>query len=110
MKLPKQSAHKYVVEAVDKALDVLEAFGDSDGLTLNEIAKRASLNKSRAFRLLFTMSERGYVERTSDGQRYKLGTKLIEHATSFRRDAKVLAQPFMRQLQQRFNETVNLAV
>ena len=52
MKLPKESDDKYVVEAVVKALDVLEVFQDGEELQLSEISKRVSLNKSRAFRLL----------------------------------------------------------
>jgi len=72
------------------------------------MSKRTGLNKSRTFRLLYTLSERGYVERTMDGQRYKLGLKLFEHATKFRRDLKRIAQPFMRQMHARFNETINL--
>lgn len=110
MKLPKESDDKYVVEAVIKALDVLEAFRDSEELQLSEISKRVSLNKSRAFRLLYTLCERGYVERASDGHRYRLGLKLFEHASNLRRNVKQVAQPYMRKLQLRFNETVNLAV
>lgn len=101
---------KYVVEAVDSALDLLEAFRDSEELTLAAICQRARLNKSRTFRLLHTLAQRGYVERTADGLRYKLGLKLFEHATHFRRDLKNIAQPFMRQLHERFNEATNLAV
>src|SRR5690348_11901218 len=110
MKLPKESDDKYVVEAVVKALDVLEVFQDGEELQLSEISKRVALNKSRAFRLLYTLCERGYVERASDGHRYKLGLKLFEHASNLRRDLKQIAQNHMRKLQQRFNETVNLAV
>jgi IclR family transcriptional regulator, KDG regulon repressor len=110
MKLPKESDDKYIVEAVVKALDVLEAFRDSEELQLSELSKRVSLNKSRAFRLLYTLCERGYVERAADGHRYRLGLKLFEHASNLRRDIKQVAQPYMRKLQQRFNETVNLAV
>ena len=110
MKLPKESDDKYVVEAVLKALDVLEAFQDSEELQLSEVANRVSLNKSRAFRLLYTLCERGYVERASDGHKYRLGLKLFEHASNLRRDVKQVAQPYMRKLQQSFNETVNLAV
>jgi DNA-binding IclR family transcriptional regulator len=110
MKLPRETDDKYVVEAVLKALDVLEAFRDSEELQLSEVSKRVSLNKSRAFRLLYTLCERGYIERGSDGHRYRLGLKLFEHASNMRRDVKQVAQPFMRKLQARFNETVNLAV
>lgn len=101
---------KYVVEAVDSALDLLEAFRDSEELSLAAISQRAGLNKSRSFRLLHTLAQRSYVERTADGLRYKLGLKLFEHATHFRRDLKRVAQPFMRQLHERFNEATNLAV
>src|SRR6266436_1278555 len=110
MKAKRTTSNKYVVDAVARALDVLEGFKDSEEVSLRDISKRAGLNKSRAFRLLYTLSERGYVERTMDGQRYKLGLKLFEHATKFRRDLKRIAQPFMRQLHVRFNETINLAV
>ena len=110
MKLPRETDDKYVVEAVLKALDVLEAFRDSEELQLSEISQRVSLNKSRAFRLLYTLCERGYVERGTDGHRYRLGLKLFEHASNMRRDVKQVAQPHMRKLQARFNETVNLAV
>ena len=89
---------------------MLEVFGDSEELSLNDICRRASLNKSRTFRLLHTLARRGYLERTLDGLRYKLGLKLFDHATHFRRDLRRIAQPFMRRLRARFNETINLAV
>jgi IclR family acetate operon transcriptional repressor len=110
MKLPKESADKYIVEAVMKALDVLETFDGSQELALSEVAKRVSLNKSRAFRLLYTLCERGYVERGTDPHRYRLGIKLFQHASNLRRGVKEAAQAHMRRLQGRFNETVNLAV
>jgi len=110
MKVKRSTSNRYVVEAVDRALDLLEVFRDSEDLSLNELCKRAGQNKSRTFRLLHTLARRGYVERAADGQRFKLGLKLFEHATHFRRDVKQIAQPFMRQLHRQFNETINLAV
>ena len=110
MKLPKVSRDKYVVEAVDRALDVLECFADSEELGLSEISQKVKLNKSRTFRLLHTLHQRGYVARTPDGQHYKLGLRLFEYATRFRRDLKTVAQPYLRQLLSSFNETVNLGV
>lgn len=110
MKIKRNIDGKYVVEAVDSALDLLEAFRDSEELSLAAICQRAGLSKSRTFRLLHTLAQRSYVERTSDGLRYRLGLKLFEHATHFRRDLKQIAQPFMRQLHERFNEAINLAV
>lgn len=110
MKLARTTTGKYVVEAVIKALDVLEVFETSETLSLNEISKRVGLNKSRTFRLLHTLAERGYVERCSDGTQYKLGLKLLERAAGIDRNLKQLARGPMLKLQERFNETVNLGV
>ncbi len=110
MKLARTTTGKYVVEAVIKALDVLEVFETSETLSLNEISKRVSLNKSRTFRLLHTLAERGYIERCAGGTQYKLGLKLLERAASIDRNLKQLARAPMLKLQERFNETVNLGV
>ncbi len=110
MKRPRTIDDKYVVEAVARALDLLEAFCDSEELALNEISRRVGLNKSRSFRLLHTLARRGYVEKTAEGGRYRLGVKLFERAAHVGRDLKRVAQPLMRKLHHQFNETVNLGV
>jgi DNA-binding IclR family transcriptional regulator len=110
MKVARTTSGKYVVDALVKALEVLEAFTDSSELALNEISRRVGLNKSRTFRLLYTLAEKGYVERSGDGLRYKLGVKLFERAANVRRDVRDVARPFMKELQERFNEMVNLGV
>jgi IclR-like helix-turn-helix domain-containing protein len=73
---------KYAVEAVAKALDVLEAFDHTTDLSLLEISHRVGLNKSRTFRLLHTLSERGYVERGFAGMHYKLGFKVLKRSAT----------------------------
>jgi IclR family transcriptional regulator, KDG regulon repressor len=110
MKEKRTSSERYVVQAVDRALDVLEAFHGSEETSLNVICKRVGLNKSRTFRLLCTLARRGYVERAPNGLGYTLGLKLLERAAHFRRDLKQCALPFMDRLRKEFNETVNLAV
>jgi IclR family transcriptional regulator, KDG regulon repressor len=110
MKVPRTTSGKYVVEAVAKAFEVLESFNGSEELTLNEVSQRVGLNKSRTFRLLYTMAERGYVERNEDGTRYRLGMKLFERASNVRRDVKEIARNAMLELNQKFNEAVNLGV
>jgi len=110
MKIARTTSGRYVVEAVAKAFEVLESFNGSEELTLSEVSKRVRLNKSRTFRLLYTMAERGYVERNEDGSRYRLGMKLFERAANVRRDVKDVARDSMLELNQKFNESVNLAV
>ncbi len=110
MKVSRTTTGKYVVEAVAKAFEVLESFNGSEEVALNEISRRVGLNKSRTFRLLQTMAERGYIERSDDGNRYRLGMKLFERASNVRRDLKDVARQAMLDLNQKFNEAVNLAV
>lgn len=110
MRLARTTSGKYVVEAVAKALEVLEAFDGSEEVALSEISRRVGLNKSRTFRLLYTLAERGYIERNEDGTRYRLGMKLFERAFNVRRNLKEVARTAMLELSEKFNEAVNIAV
>jgi len=110
MKLPRTTTGKYSIEAVAKALDVLEAFNGSEELPLSEICARVGLNKNRTFRLLHTLAERGYIDRGTERSRYQLGASLFERSAHVRRDLRQLARPYMQKLHDRFNETVNLGM
>lgn len=99
-----------MVEAVSKALEVLESFDGAEEVALSEVSRRVGLNKSRTFRLLYTLAERGYIERNEDGTRYRLGMKLFERAFNVRRNIKEVARTAMLELSEKFNEAVNLAV
>ena len=74
------------IRAVDRALDVLQAFSSRDGaLTLTEIAKRTKLNKSTVLRLLATLENRRFIVRLTTGN-YRIGPALarlggVFHAT-----------------------------
>ena len=102
----------YYIEALGKALDVLDIFAESDKplLSLQEVALLSKLNKNAVFRILHTLSEHGYVVKR--GQEYELGSKL--HALSNRRlrrkDLLSVCGPFMDALRTQFGETVNLGV
>jgi IclR family transcriptional regulator, KDG regulon repressor len=100
----------YVVDAVAKALEVLEAFNGAERLPLAEISQRVKLNKTRVFRLLQTLSAYGYIERDVKDGSYSLGLKLCERAAGVRLDLRQAALPLMRELQRKFNETVNLGL
>jgi len=54
----------YLVEAVLRACDLLEAFQvPGEPLRLRELVARTGMNKTTAYRLLMTLEERGLVER-----------------------------------------------
>ncbi|MCL5745983.1 MAG: substrate-binding domain-containing protein [Acidobacteria bacterium] len=65
----------YAVDAVLKALEVLEAFrGPDEVLPLAEMARRAFLPKPTVFRLARTLAARGYLARAGDGYRCLIRT------------------------------------
>src|SRR2546425_6085490 len=108
MKLARLTEGKYLVESVARALDVLETFRDSEELSLNEISRRVGLNKSRSFRLLHTLAERGYVEKIADGGRYRLGAKRFERARPLGSQLMRIAHPFRPPPREQFYETAHL--
>jgi ribose transport system substrate-binding protein len=65
----KQSKDRYHIEAVLRACDILDAFRfDGELLRLQELVARTRMNKTRAFRILRTLEERGFIERVGSHQ------------------------------------------
>jgi ribose transport system substrate-binding protein len=57
----------YLCQAIARACDVLEAFGDNgEPLRLRDVADRTGLSVSTAFRIMTTLGKRGLISRTSD--------------------------------------------
>lgn len=61
----------YFIEAAGKALDVLAMFGEQEEVRLTDVMARLGLIKSTAFRLLYTLEKKGYIERTPGGRGYQ---------------------------------------
>lgn len=110
MKTARTPSDPYLVEAVLRALQILDCLDGATEMTLHQISQRTGLNKSRCFRLLHTLVSRHYVERAADGQRYRVGSRLLERAAGSRRDVRELAHPSLVALRDQFNETVNLGL
>ncbi len=70
----------YNIAVVESALKTLEAFLDDghSGKTLNEVINTTGLNRTRAFRILSTLENHGYVYRDADDHRYRLGLRLLQ--------------------------------
>lgn len=109
----KKEKTEYIVQSVDRALDILEAFNYSEEeLGVTELAHRLGLHKNNVFRLLATLEVRGYIEQDKKSGNYRLGLKTFELASVFlhhlgiRRQAK----PILEELVARCDETAYLAV
>lgn len=102
----------YYIDAVGKALDVLEAFlhFSKRQLTLQEISHQLKLNKNAVFRILYTLGEHGYV--LKEEQRYELGPKVLDLSNAKLRHTDLLsvARPLLESLRNELGETVNLGV
>ncbi|WP_127571734.1 IclR family transcriptional regulator [Paenibacillus xylaniclasticus] len=103
---------KSTVRAVERALDILLCFTSGTDLAMTEIAERVGLHKSTVHRMLSTLEDRGFVERDSATERYRLGFRVWElsaHLTSSD-DPAVIWLPEMERLRNSLGETVSLYV
>ncbi|MEW6664525.1 MAG: IclR family transcriptional regulator [Thermodesulfobacteriota bacterium] len=79
MKSLRKPDHEYKVQAVDRALDILDCFSfQTRSLSLAELASKAGLNKTTAKRLISNLNRRGYLQQDADSKSYQLGMRLFE--------------------------------
>lgn len=103
----------YIIQSVDHALDVMEAFyGDEDELGITELSRRLKLHKNNIFRILATLENRGYVEQNPATDNYRLGLRALELGQTYIRHTGLLtvARPVMEQLNSKVNENVYIGI
>lgn len=102
----------YRIEAVSRALLVLEALGDKPGIGVTALSERLGLNKSLVFRLLQTLEEAGYVQRHEERAQYALGYRVAVLGDRVGREGALLqvARPVMDALRDNTGENVNLVI
>ena len=72
------SSHK-TVRAVARALDILEALGQTEeGIGLVDLASAVNLTHPTAYRLLKTMESKGFVAQDTGSSRYYLSKKILQ--------------------------------
>jgi DNA-binding IclR family transcriptional regulator len=69
---------RYTVPGLERGLRILAEFSRHEPvLTAPELARRLGAPRSTVFRLLVTLEQMGYVERTADGRAYRLGLAVL---------------------------------
>lgn len=105
---------QYTIDALHQALRVLDAFllDGQASMSLAEISREVSLNKSRVFRIASTLQQRGFLERDPVSREYRLGLKFIEFGEAARRRISLIeaAEPVLTDLASATGETVFLGV
>jgi DNA-binding IclR family transcriptional regulator len=92
-----------------RAIDVLECFAaDRHSLSISQIEKRARLSRPTLYRILSTLTRRGFVRKDGDPPRYRLdiGISRLADAWSNSLDIVRLATPVLEDLRERHDETV----
>jgi DNA-binding IclR family transcriptional regulator len=75
------------VETVNKALDILEIFLHKDGeLSLAELSAYSRFNKATVYRLVSTLSRRGYIRHREKNGKYSLGLKSLDFTYAIRKN------------------------
>jgi DNA-binding IclR family transcriptional regulator len=99
--------------AVDRAMSLLELLATvPEGLTLSEISRKLHVPKSTTHYLTYTLTTRGYLQRTSNGH-YVLGLRFADLANASvtaEINLSKLAAPTLRQIAARSNLTATMSV
>ena len=88
------------IQSIERALDIIEATAsEQDGQTLTELSAITKLPKSTAFRIILTLTERGYLSKTLEGK-YKIGYKLIETVSYYINELELQteARPYIAEM------------
>lgn len=101
------------VRAVDRALDVLLCFtAQTPALNMTQISERIGIHKSTVHRLLATLERRNFVRRDPETGIYRLGYRLLQMAYLSQENIGIrqIALPYMRMLNDKYQETIDLAI
>jgi DNA-binding IclR family transcriptional regulator len=103
----------YNVRAVERAMRVLSSFDNEHAEQgISEIAQATGLHKATTHRLVMTLFNSGFLERTADGEKFRLGLRIVELGLGALRrlDVRRAANPYMHKLVEDFQEICTLGV
>ena len=100
------------VQALDRALTILGLLAGGDGTTLSDLAQKAGLAPSSAYRLLQTLAQRGYVEFLERDQLWAIGVEAFRTGMAFQRRYSIasVGRGILHDLAQTSGETANIAI
>ncbi|ODA31938.1 IclR family transcriptional regulator [Planctopirus hydrillae] len=102
---------RYKVPILDRALDLLETLSKHpEGVTLTSLTASLGMPKNSVFRILSTLTLRGYVDRDEEAKVYRLNRKLLSISYGAIGGQRLLevASPILRALRDATGETALL--
>jgi len=102
----------YTIAAVDRAIQLLELLGKIGPASLAQLAKEAGCTRTAAFRLLRTLSARGFAVQDGPRGNWRLGARLIalREAATAQGALASTAAPVLQQLARETGEPTYLLV
>lgn len=110
---PPDADGRYFLETVHRGLRILEVFSEErPSLSLVEIAAAVDLDKSTAFRFVYTLQELGYLERDPESKRYRPGLKVLRLGFTVLNslDSAQIARPYLKSLSDQTGTAANMAL
>ena len=110
--LSNKNDERYLVPGLIRGLAILEAFNrESNEMTITDIAEALDVNRSSAFRLIYTLEHCGYLRKAS-AKTYALDSKVME--LGFRSISKLslidVALPEMKSIRDKIKVAVHLSI
>jgi len=99
----------YKINSVEKTLKILELLAEKGELSVAEAASKLGMNRSTCHRFLVTLRELGYVVQNTLSH-YRLSFRIFElgNKVADRLQVRQIAHPYLKELSNLFNETINL--
>lgn len=106
------SEDRNLVQAVLKALEILEVICRNQPCGVRELSEMAGLHRSTVSRLVATLERAGYVEQEKERGKYQATLRLFELGNEVIRHLDIYEQayPVMQNLADQTQETINLSV
>jgi DNA-binding IclR family transcriptional regulator len=108
-----KNINQYQVRTVQRAISILKLFINKPGLmSLTEISRETGLNQVTAYRLIATFIATGFIEQSTESEKYRLGVTALALGDAYSRsnDLSQRAHPRLVELRDKCGETVHLSI
>lgn len=102
-----------IIQMVDRACMILDyLYKMEESASISALSKELELPKANVYRILYTLQQRGIVEKETETDLYHLGKELIKYGEKVRYDFSLVncAKHHMKEMAQSLGETVNIGI
>lgn len=105
--------NKYTIQSVEKACDLLMAFGEStEELGVSELSRMLNMGKSTVWKLLNTFENKGFLVKNPNSEKYSLAIQFFQIACQYYNQVSIhnVVRVHMEKLSRKYGETIHCAV